>query len=100
MIAVLELLMFLIPWLVYSGVQLQRLPPPLACAIILPSFLVFVSGLIAGWLCALGVVKLDWPSPSLFVGNAWWHLATGPVAFVLYVLVMSEICRRKHSVDP
>lgn len=31
MIAVLELLMFLIPWLVYSGVQLQRLPSTGLC---------------------------------------------------------------------
>ncbi|WP_019274820.1 hypothetical protein [Vibrio coralliilyticus] len=96
MITALELLMLIIPWLIYSGVQQQRLPIQRACRVILPSFIVFLSGLMAGWLCALGVLELNWPTPSLFVGNAWWHLATGPVVFMLYVFVMSEVCRRKR----
>ncbi|MDA0118569.1 hypothetical protein [Vibrio sp. T11.5] len=96
MVAVLELLMLTIPWLVFSLVRSERLSATLACGLILPSFIIFLVGLISGWLCAIGVINLNWPASTIFVGNQWWNLATGPIVIMLYLFVMSEVCTLKR----
>ncbi|MGY3689070.1 hypothetical protein HRJ45_12160 [Vibrio coralliilyticus] len=96
MITALELVMLTVPWFIYSAVKNKTIPIRYACRVIIPCFAIFIAALLSGWLCAFGVIDISWPAPSLFVGNEWWNLATGPVVIMLYIFVMSEICNLKQ----
>ncbi|NRF16315.1 hypothetical protein [Vibrio coralliilyticus] len=55
------------------------------------SFVCLLVELLVSWLWVFKIVELTDLQASIFVGNDWWNLAAGPVVFLLYLYVFTEL---------
>ncbi|WP_099608896.1 hypothetical protein [Vibrio coralliilyticus] len=55
------------------------------------SFVCLLVELFVSWLWVFKIVELTDLQASIFVGHDWWNLAAGPIVFLLYLYVFTEL---------
>ncbi|MGY3687158.1 hypothetical protein HRJ45_12155 [Vibrio coralliilyticus] len=66
------------------------------------SFICLLVELFVSWLWVFRIVELTDLEMSIFVGHDWWNLAAGPLVFLLYLYVFTELNfsnRKKEKTD-
>ncbi|CAM2985264.1 NADH dehydrogenase [Vibrio neptunius] len=86
----LEIFLIVVPILIVFAVFNEFIPVRFANYTLRLSFVLLVIELIISWLKVFKFISLS-NIDSIFIGDEWWHLVAGPVVFLLYVYVMTEL---------
>lgn len=86
-----EIALIVIPMFVLLAVMGEEMPLKVARFMMKLSFVFLIIELFISWLCVFKFIEMPDLQMSIFIGTNWWNLAAGPLVFLLYVYVFTEI---------